>query len=128
VPKSARLATKEERATLALMACLREMRDRCEAEIDKLELQVKLGMKEVEELGNDRGEALVTWKGGERQSVDVQRLKAERPDVYYEFLRVAPTRTLLPKWNRVRAGLEDGLKKFEEFDISKLLEAAKETA
>lgn len=82
--------------TIAAVARYRELRESMksiEEEMEELAKAVKLAMGEAEALAADGG-TLATWKkrNGSR-TIDSRRLKAEKPEIYEEYLRAGePTR------------------------------------
>lgn len=68
-----------------------EIKER-KAEVDLLKQEIQLEMKDAEIAYGIDGRK-VTYKSGERTSLDTKKLKSERPDIYKEYAVTKPTRT-----------------------------------
>lgn len=68
-----------------------EIKER-KAEADLLKQEIQLEMKDAEIAYGIDGRK-VTYKSGERTSLDTKKLKSERPEIYKEYAVTKPTRT-----------------------------------
>lgn len=68
-----------------------EIKER-KAEVELLKQEIQLEMKDAELAYSIDGRK-VTYKSGERTSLDTKRLKKERPELYEEYAVTKPTRT-----------------------------------
>lgn len=57
-----------------------------------LKNEIQLEMKEAETLISINGEPLATWKTQERKTLDINRIKAERMEIYNEYLKASVSR------------------------------------
>lgn len=69
----------------------KEIKER-KAEADLLKQEIQLEMKDSE-IAYGIGGRKVTYKSGERTSLDTKKLKSERPEIYKEYAVTKPTRT-----------------------------------
>lgn len=74
---------------------LDELIGRLEQEQKQIDQEIKLYMKENEMAFNDHYR--VTWASVKSGRLDTKRIKAERPDVYQDFLNVATSRRFTVK-------------------------------
>jgi putative phage-type endonuclease len=88
-----------DRASWGLLQDLRarrEQRKAIERQEQGLENLLKLAMGEAEVALSPHDEEVVRWRSVESTRLDVQRLKAERPDVYEQFATTTSTRRFQP--------------------------------
>ncbi len=63
---------------------------KAQIEENKNQLRVMLGNAEAGRIGDRR----VTWKSSTRNTLDSKRIKAERPDIYEQYVKTSQVRTL----------------------------------
>ena len=89
--KSIELSSKASRNIARLDVLNEEIKER-KAEVDLLKQEIQLEMKDSEIAYGIDGRK-VTYKSGERTSLDTKKLKLERPDIYKEYAVTKATRT-----------------------------------
>lgn len=88
-----------------LVAELRQQRlllARIQAEVDRLQAEIEAAMGDATDLVAGRT-LLATWRPVERTTLDTQRLRRERQDLYEQYARIQRTRVF-----RLIGGAEDG--------------------
>lgn len=95
------LSEADQRAVRELRE-LEESKKQIEYRMEELKNQIKasMGDTEIAVFGDEREGGRVTWKPvGARVTVDVKRLKAEKPDVFKEYSRAGkPSRVFRMRW------------------------------
>lgn len=89
--ESVELSSKASRDIARLDVLNEEIKER-KAEADLLKQEIQLEMEDAETAFAIDGRK-VTYKSGERTSLDTKKLKSERPDIYKEYVVTKATRT-----------------------------------
>lgn len=80
---------------LVQLVTVRQQLEHLEKEKEELELRLKLLLEDATALVDARGVPLVTWKASTSQRFDMERFKAEQPDLHAQFLKTTETRRFL---------------------------------
>lgn len=80
---------------LAQLVTVRQQIDQLEKEKEELELRLKLLLEDATALVDARGVPLVTWRASTSQRFDLERFKAEEPDLHARYLKQTETRRFL---------------------------------
>lgn len=72
---------------------LKEAIRTCQAELEPVEAQIKLRMREATELTHE-GQLVFSWRPQETKRLDVKRIKADYPQIADEYTTITTTRTM----------------------------------